>query len=103
MVWNQSNRLKRCFIGRYPSGKAFRLTPRVDNLNHDIEPDRCGSKLLPHNPERKRAFTSIGELECMHFNSVQVTVAADPTPYQPDVSGQVVSLARFLCAFATYW
>ncbi|MDW2078202.1 hypothetical protein R7Z42_24775 [Vibrio sp. 1863] len=34
-----------CF-GRYPSGKAFRLTPRVDNLNHDIEQARCGSKFL---------------------------------------------------------
>ncbi|HAS6104555.1 hypothetical protein DC365_16300 [Vibrio vulnificus] len=79
-------------LGRYPSGKAFRLTPRVDNLNHGIERARCGSKFLPHNPERKRAFTSRGALECMHFNSMSVTVVADPTPYQPDAPGQVVSL-----------
>ncbi|HCE3276762.1 hypothetical protein HJ082_21675 [Vibrio parahaemolyticus] len=70
-------------------------------MNHDIERARCGSKFLPHNPERKRAFTSMGELECMHFNSDLVTVAADPTPYQPDAPGQVVFLASFLCAFAT--
>ncbi|MDF4257163.1 hypothetical protein P7M41_12340 [Vibrio parahaemolyticus] len=41
-------------VGRYPSGKAFRLTPRIDNLNHDIERARCGSKFLSHNPERLR-------------------------------------------------